>query len=31
MSKATDDALEYLGGAAQLFEVLNKLQKTTQI
>ena len=27
MSKATEDALEYLGGAAQLFEVLNKLRK----
>lgn len=27
MSKAIDDALEYLGGAAQRFEVLNKLRK----
>jgi predicted acylesterase/phospholipase RssA len=27
MSKATEDALEYLGGAAKLFEVLNKLRK----
>ena len=27
MSKLTDDALEYLGGAAQLFEALNKLRK----
>ncbi|HUR71377.1 MAG TPA: patatin-like phospholipase family protein [Candidatus Limnocylindrales bacterium] len=27
MPKASDDALEYLGGAAQLFEVVNKLQK----
>jgi predicted acylesterase/phospholipase RssA len=27
MSKTIDDALEYLGGAAQLFEELNKLRK----
>ena len=27
MSKATNDALEYLAGAAQRFEVLNKLRK----
>ena len=27
MSNATEDALEYLGGAAQLFEVLNKQRK----
>ena len=27
MSKVTEDALEYLGGAAQLFVVLNKLRK----
>ena len=27
MSKLTDDALEYLGGAAQVFEALNKLRK----
>ena len=31
MSKPIDHALEYLGGAAQRFEVLNKLQKATQI